>query len=161
MASRVAAQARVPPPQLATTAIGAAQVRHPFLFDGERPVRMLSWLFRKKAKPDTPALEGRTLIARENSKLKPAGDAKERAATPPRKEESGRQALANPEDENLRRWRESGQARAWVEARQGCWNHDDWLALLEELKGSSLWPMKADAVGLMLEETKREWLRRN
>ena len=124
-------------------------------------MRILSWLFGKQAKPVTPAEEGRTLIARENSKLKPAGDAEEWVASPPRNEEPGRQAPAKPEDENLRRWRESGQARAWVEERQGCWNHDDWLALVEELKCSSLWPMKADAVGLTLEEAKREWLQRN
>jgi hypothetical protein len=42
-----------------------------------------------------------------------------------------------------------------VEQRKGCWNHDDWLALLEELKGSSWWPMRVDAVGLTLEEIKR------
>ena len=124
-------------------------------------MRMLNWLFRKKAKPDTPALEGRTLIARDPAKPKPGGGAAEWAALPSRNEEPGRQAPANPEDENLRRWRESGQARAWVEERQGCWNHDDWLALLEELKCSSLWPMNADAVGLTLEEAKREWLQRN
>ena len=117
-------------------------------------MRILNWLFEKKAKPVTPAEEGRTLIARDNSKLKRAGDAEESAATPPRHEEPGRQAPAKPEDENLRRWRESGQAWAWVEERQGCWNHVDWLALLEDLKCSSLWPMKADAVGLTLEETK-------
>src|SRR6516165_9922082 len=33
--SRGAARARVPPAQRATTAIGAAPVRHPLLFDGE------------------------------------------------------------------------------------------------------------------------------
>jgi hypothetical protein len=122
---------------------------------------MLSWLLRKKAKSDTPALEGRTVISHDHAKPEPTGGAEAWAALPPRKEEPGRQAPANPEDENLRRWRESGQARAWVEQRQGCWNHDDWLALLEELKCSSLWPMKADAVGQALEETKREWLQRN
>jgi hypothetical protein len=124
-------------------------------------VRILSWLFGKKAEHVTAAAEGRTLIAPDNSKLKSAGDAEERAALPLRNQEPGRQASANPEDENLRRWKESGQARAWVEERQGCWDHDDWLALLDELRCSSWGPMKADAVGLVLEETKREWLRRN
>jgi hypothetical protein len=71
-----------------------------------------------------------------------------------------RQELA-PEDENLRRWRESGQARAWVEARQGQWGHEDWLALLEALKQSEFWPLDPDAVGLALEDAKREWLQRN
>ncbi len=74
---------------------------------------------------------------------------------------SERQAPANAEAENLRRWRESGGTRTWVEERQGRWNHDDWLNLLDELKRSSFWPMSVDAVGLALEETKAEWLRRN
>jgi hypothetical protein len=60
------------------------------------------------------------------------------------------------ETENLRRWRASGQARAWVAAHQGQWNHDDWLGLLEELQRSPFWPMHPDAVGQVLEETKRE-----
>jgi hypothetical protein len=83
------------------------------------------------------------------------------AVTPPHQEELGKQTPANPELENLRRWRESGQARAWVEAHQGSWNHADWLALLEELKRSPFWPMNADAVGLLLEENKRGCLQRN
>jgi hypothetical protein len=35
------------------------------------------------------------------------------------------------------------------------------LALLEELKRSPFWPMAPDAVGLVLEEEKRERLQRN
>jgi hypothetical protein len=146
---------------MSITAIDAAHVWHPFPFDGGRPVRLLSWLFRKRAKPDTPAVEGQPLIVREKAKIRPASEAADGAATPPNHEGPGRQAQASTEDENLQRWRESGQARAWVEQRKGCWNHDDWLALLAELKGSSLWPMPVDAVGLTLEETKREWLQRN
>jgi hypothetical protein len=61
------------------------------------------------------------------------------------------------EEENLKRWRESGEARAWVEARQGRWDHKDWLALLESLRRSRFWPMSPDAVGLVLEEMKRDW----
>src|SRR5205823_1187148 len=30
---------------------------------------------------------------------------------------------------NLRRWRQSGQPGLWVRARQGWWDHGDWLAL--------------------------------
>ena len=124
-------------------------------------MRLLSWLFRKRPKPDPPAVEGRPLIAREKATIKPAGDAEDGAAPPPNHEGPGRQTQASTEDENLRQWRESGHARAWVEQRKGRWNHDDWLALLEELKGSSWWPMSVDAVGLTLEETKRQWLQRN
>lgn len=64
--------------------------------------------------------------------------------------------LPGREVENLRKWRASGQARAWVATHQGQWNHDDWLGLLEELKRSPFWPMHPDAVGQVLEETKRE-----
>jgi hypothetical protein len=72
-----------------------------------------------------------------------------------------RHGTVNREADNLRRWRESGAARTWVEARKGSWNHEDWLTLLEELKRSSFWPMQPDAVGLILEDAKREWLQRN
>jgi hypothetical protein len=65
-----------------------------------------------------------------------------------------------PEAENLRRWRESGQARSWVQARQGRWGHADWLALLDDLRRSPFWPMDPEAVGLVLEEEKRQWGRR-
>jgi hypothetical protein len=65
-----------------------------------------------------------------------------------------------PEEENLRRWRESGEARAWVEARQGRWDHQQWLALLESLRRSAYWPMKPESVGLALEEIKRDWANR-
>ena len=80
-----------------------------------------------------------------------------RSPTPP----ADRPGLVEKEADNLRRWRESGQPRQWVKAHQGSWNHDDWLALLDELKHSSYWPMQPDAVGLVLEETKCEWLQRN
>src|SRR4051812_799337 len=58
------------------------------------------------------------------------------------------------EAENLKRWRESGQARAWVEARKGRWNHADWVTLLAELERSPFWPMHPQAVGQVLEELK-------
>lgn len=59
-----------------------------------------------------------------------------------------------PESENLKRWRESGQPRSWVEAHKGQWNHQDWLGLLETLQRSPYWPMQPDDVGRVLEEVK-------
>src|SRR5207253_533189 len=59
---------------------------------------------------------------------------------------------------NLRRWRESGQARRWVEAHQGRWHHDDWLGLLESLRASEFWPLQPASVGRALDEVKTEWL---
>ncbi len=64
------------------------------------------------------------------------------------------------EEENLRRWRESGEPHAWVGARQAKWDHQDWLALLESLRRSRFWPMSPEAVGLLLEEIKRDWVNR-
>jgi hypothetical protein len=58
----------------------------------------------------------------------------------------------------VHRWRMSGLARRWVSAHQGRWGHDDWLELLEELRASDFWPMDAEALGLLLEELKVEWL---
>src|SRR3954449_7609706 len=59
--------------------------------------------------------------------------------------------------ENLRRWEQSGEARRWVEWRQGRWGHEDWLALLGVLEHSGFWPLDPDAVGLTLEEARRRW----
>ena len=105
---------------------------------------LFDWLFGKKetaAAPPAPRLEG-----------PPAAPAQAQPPAP-----SGPAAPTVPtEEENLRRWRESGEARAWVEARQGKWNHQDWLALLESLRRSRFWPMNPDAVGLALEEIRRE-----
>src|SRR5262249_549108 len=57
---------------------------------------------------------------------------------------------------NLRRWKESGQPRRWVEAHHGNWNHADWLQLLESLKNSEFGLLDPAAVGTLLEELKRE-----
>jgi hypothetical protein len=66
-----------------------------------------------------------------------------------------RPASPTSEAENLRRWRESGQPKSWVEAHHGEWNHQDWLALLETLKRTSFWPLKPEDVGAVLEDIKR------
>ena len=55
-------------------------------------------------------------------------------------------------------WQETG-ARGWVEAHGGAWNHHDWLALLDDLRGSGFWPMQPDAVGAALETAKAELAR--
>jgi len=107
-------------------------------------VRLFDWLFGKKENVATqPAPRP----------ADPPAAPAQAPAPPP-----GRPAVpALPaEEENLRRWRESGEARAWVEARQGKWGHQDWLALLESLRRSRFWPMSPDAIGLALEEIKRE-----
>lgn len=120
-------------------------------------MRILTWLLGKQEKPVATAVKN----ACENTRLKSKDDAAVEPVRPSQKETRGKQASANTETENLRRWRESGQARLWVERHQGCWNHEDWLGLLEELKHSSYWPMQGDSVGLVLEEIKREWIQRN
>lgn len=120
-------------------------------------MRILKWLLGKQEQTVATAVKN----ACENTTLKPKDDLAVEIGTSSLKEARGKQATANTETDNLRRWRESGQARLWVERHQGCWNHNDWLVLLEELKHSSFWPMQGDSVGLVLEEIKREWLQRN
>jgi hypothetical protein len=58
---------------------------------------------------------------------------------------------------NLHLWQQSGQARQWVEAQSGAWDHADWLSLLETLKHSEYWPLNPEAIGATLEETRRCW----
>jgi hypothetical protein len=62
-----------------------------------------------------------------------------------------------PQWSNLRRWQYSGEARRWVETRQGQWDDNDWLALLGTLKQSDFWPLDADQVGLALEAARRRY----
>ncbi|HEY7154002.1 MAG TPA: hypothetical protein VH575_08615 [Gemmataceae bacterium] len=109
-------------------------------------MRILRWLFGKQDKTTAAVHEEPT----------PAGEAREQSSSVA----NSQPRAADPETDNLRRWRESGQARAWVETHQGRWDHNDWLALLDELKRSSFWPMHPDAVGLTLEEIQREGFRR-
>jgi hypothetical protein len=58
---------------------------------------------------------------------------------------------------NLHRWRTSGLARRWVEAREGRWDHDDWLALLASLRAGGFWPVDPAALGRLLEDVRGEW----
>jgi hypothetical protein len=125
-------------------------------------MRLLDWLFGKKETTgaatlcDKQAAGAVAVTCQEKNGLAAPIEAK-RTTT----EHQESQRLPAVEVDNLKRWRESGKARAWVEKRQGCWNHDDWLGLLEELRRSAFWPMQADAVGLVLEDEKRQWLERN
>ncbi|HWG47490.1 MAG TPA: hypothetical protein VN688_32305 [Gemmataceae bacterium] len=116
-------------------------------------MRILNWLFGKKEQTGATAIKECEPVTSKIEKLTETGHPPERSAPTTSSEE--RQA------ENLRRWRESGQIWTWVQTREGRWDHDAWLGLLEELQRSSFWPMCPDAVGLALEETKREWLSRN
>src|SRR5882724_6090028 len=58
---------------------------------------------------------------------------------------------------NLQRWRQSGLPQRWVESLQGCWNHADWLALVDDLRQSEYWPLEPTAVSEMLEELKQTY----
>jgi hypothetical protein len=108
----------------------------------------LDWLFGKKGETVTSTPRPEPVPAA--APLQPA-----MAVRPERPQ------APSAEADNLRRWKDSGRPRAWVEAHKGRWNHDDWLALLEELRRSPFWPLQPDQVGLVLEDVKREWLRRN
>lgn len=59
--------------------------------------------------------------------------------------------------EPLRLWQQSGAPFRWVEARRGEWHHQDWLDLLADLSRSGYGSLEPDAVGLVLEETRRQW----
>ena len=61
----------------------------------------------------------------------------------------------NQSDENLKRWKASGEPKRWVESHNYSWNHSDWLFLLNSLEKSEYWPMKPDEVGAVLEELKQ------
>jgi hypothetical protein len=58
---------------------------------------------------------------------------------------------------NLRRWLASGQARRWVEYHAGRWGHDDWAALVNQLRYSEFWPVELADLGQALERLGLEW----
>ena len=135
---------------------------------------LFDWLFGRKERPAPSTGPQQPQPRPEREQAPAAVTTPTEAAAPPTDRPTPRStpALVGPapngedtrpaaEADNLRRWKESGQPRAWVEAHKGTWGHQEWLALLAALERSSYWPMHADAIGLTLEETKREWLRRN
>jgi hypothetical protein len=57
---------------------------------------------------------------------------------------------------NLRRWRDSGLARRWVEANGGRWDHPARLALLDALQKSEFWPIDTVALAKVLDQVRQE-----
>ena len=60
--------------------------------------------------------------------------------------------------DNLRSWLESGAASRWVAAHAGLWDHQDWIVLLAHLGGIVPGNVEPEAVGLVLEALKAQWL---
>ncbi len=116
-------------------------------------MHFFAWLFGRKERPvAAPVPPKREPAVVEEPKPAPAAVVEAPAAPKP--------PARPPEVENLARWQASGQARAWVEARGGNWDHAAWLGLLDDLQRSSFWPMQPEAIGAVLEEYKRGWFNR-
>ena len=60
-------------------------------------------------------------------------------------------------EENSEKWARSGQPEHWVNEHQGQWNHDDWVALLNELRNTPFWPMEETAIARTVEEHKSHY----
>jgi hypothetical protein len=121
-------------------------------------MHFFAWLFGRKESPvPAPVPPKREpAVATEKPKPAPAVAAPAVVEPPP----APKPPALPPEVENLTRWQASGQARAWVDARRGQWDHAAWLVLLDDLQRSPFWPMKPEAIGAVLEEHKREWVGR-
>ena len=129
---------------------------------------LLARLFGKKEQPITATRPEKEESAPGQRDKPMAPDRPRRPESAPPKNDapvvaggSKQQGAGPSESDPLKRWKDSGKARAWVAAHHGHWNHQDWLALLDELKRSGFWPIQPEAVGAVLEELKREWSRRN
>jgi hypothetical protein len=126
----------------------------------------LDWLFGKKEEAAPPGAQASQAMAATKEKAAPTAAPQASEPRPAAKETAGPKTTAetlkpSSEAENLRRWRDSGQPRTWVESRRGQWDHAAWLGLLEELKRSPYWPMPPEEIGKVLEAIKQEWLQRN
>ncbi len=64
----------------------------------------------------------------------------------------------SPEDKNLKKLRKSPIPSNFVKKMNGSWNHQDWLGFLDFLKEKGYEPINHDAVGLILEEKKAQYL---
>ena len=60
----------------------------------------------------------------------------------------------SPEDANLKKLARTQIPMSFVKRQNGAWNHQDWLAFLEEIKAKGYDPIDTDKVGLLLEEKK-------
>jgi formylglycine-generating enzyme required for sulfatase activity len=58
---------------------------------------------------------------------------------------------------NVQKWRGTGEADRWVTAKNGKWDHGDWLALVEQLKRGSCWPMGESEIGTEVEAARGRW----
>lgn len=65
--------------------------------------------------------------------------------------------MPDPKLDNLKRWKESGQAEQWVDAHSGQWSFSDWVKYLDELKASPFWPMSPDDIGSHIESLARQY----
>src|SRR2546430_2301525 len=65
--------------------------------------------------------------------------------------------LAAQAAENLRRWKDSGQPRRWVDARQGQWDHAAWEQLLAGLRASEFWPLEPGDARQWVEDHEGQW----
>ena len=64
-----------------------------------------------------------------------------------------RGARTAPEN-NLARWKASGEPGKWVRQHDLKWGHQDWLDLLASLRRSEFWPMDEASIGAALEATR-------
>ena len=60
------------------------------------------------------------------------------------------------ETENFFRWKETATARDWVVAKNGSWDHQDWVLLLESVRRSEFWPMREADVGQLLNQLRND-----
>lgn len=65
---------------------------------------------------------------------------------------------APTKESNLKKLAESPIIADFVKAKDGCWNHQDWLTFLSDLKKNGCDPIDPDQVGLLLEEKKAKYL---
>jgi hypothetical protein len=120
-------------------------------WDHEDWTDLLGELAESEFWPMTPESVGQVLEEIKGSiEFSPAPAFEEGAQTG-----TGVEDVAALQAENLRRWLDSGQARAWVDGHKRDWNHDDWTGLLGSLAESEFWPMEPEEIGRALEEMRR------
>jgi hypothetical protein len=106
---------------------------------------------KKTAKKETAAPVKKTRsAASKTAAAKTAKTAAKTAAKP-----AAATTASNDPEENIKRFAKTALAMNFVKAHNGSWNHEDWLAFINDVKAKGYYPIDWDRVGLILEDKKK------
>ena len=80
------------------------------------------------------------------------------AASKANASDSAKLEQSSLEDESLRKLAKTPLVMNFVKRKDGCWNHQDWLEFLSEVKRKGFDSVSPDQIGMLLEGKKAQYL---